>query len=334
MAFVKDGPTIRFSQVCWQKMWQLVHTCKIEISWMMILATEEERKAAGVTEPYYFSDVYVVDQECDGTNTDMEEGAVGELVNQLMNENIDPGRLKGYGHSHVNMGVSPSGKDETCFERLQLEPLVSIILNKKGEVYLRLDQWEPFRHSYKCDYVVDQIQLIPDDWGQQMIDKHVTKLKPKVNYIGYTNNTSKFKRFGSNNVVSSNSYYGNWDYENGHAGYTWSHAGAVEEDDNDDLEPDTDKRLSLPAEYDLLHDSYEEGVIDINDVLTYYAKVEGGEMSLQDMELELTERLVDEDEKPKSKKELLEDPFGVADYVEFCDDDDEEDEVQAVGASA
>ena len=330
MAFVKNGPTIRFSQVCWQKMWALVHACDIEISWMMILATEEERKAAGATEPYYFSDVYVVDQECDGTNTDMEEGAVGELVNQLMNENIDPGRLKGYGHSHVNMGVSPSGKDEQCFERLQLEPLISIILNKKGEMYLRLDQWEPFRHSYECDYIVDEVQMIADEWGKDMVKKHVTKLKPKVKYTGWNKGKSNVKKFGSNNVVSANSHYSDWDYGGHQSGYTWAYGKS---DEKDELEPETDKRLAMAPEFDLLHEAYEDGVIDINDVLTYYSKVESGEMTVLDMDSEITERMCEEDE-PKSKADILADPFGVADYVEFCDDDDEEEETQVVGARA
>tara|TARA_Y100000114_G_scaffold157313_1_gene189589 strand:+ start:7719 stop:8711 length:993 start_codon:yes stop_codon:yes gene_type:complete len=307
MAFIDNGPTIRFSQLAWQKMWALCHACDSEISWLGIISTDEEKDAAGVEEPYYFTDVYVVEQECDGTNTDMSETAVGDLVNTLMNEGIDPGRIKLWGHTHPTFSTEFSGKDEACIEKLQLEPLVSIILNKKGEVNLRLDQWEPFRHSFKCDYIVDEVQLLPDGWGASMVKEYVKPIKrPMVKY--------SFNPKNSKNSVKSTSAYGWYDdidnYSWGAARYTNGKKSEPELVEFDSAEDDERLSLFLPPELHVLQESFEDNIITLDELLTFHAKWYAHEMS---------------------EKEIEEDIFsmyGAPNRIE--DDDDDEEDINTV----
>lgn len=277
MAFIDNGPTIRFSQIAWQKMWSLCHACDSEISWLGIISTDEEKTAAGVTEPYYFTDIYVVEQECDGTNTDMSETAVGDLVNTLMNENIDPGRIKLWGHTHPTFSTDFSGKDEACIERLQLEPLVSIILNKKGEVNLRLDQWEPFRHSYECDYVVDEVQLLPEGWGESMVKEYVKPIKRPVVKYSFNNKTTKKpnKGYGWYDDVDNYSWGGGY-YINGKK----QEPKLVEREDSYDERME----LFLPPELGVLQESFEDNIITLDELLTYHAKWYAHEVSAKEIE--------------------------------------------------
>jgi len=263
-------------------MQQLVDACNIEISWFMITATDEEKALAGVTEDFYFTDVYVVDQECSGVKSDMDDDAVNKLCNELLNMGIDPSRCKGWGHSHVNMAVAHSGTDEATVERLQLEPLISIIMNKKGDVNLRCDQWEPWRSSWTCNYVIDQIQLIPDSWGKDMVDKHVRIEKPTV--MKWAGNKSKSKY--------NSSYYGwhgGWDDFKDTSSKDPKHYTAKEMPPPDEDEGWIDdveflKGLQLPDELAMLQECFESRDIDINELVTLYAEWHAKEISTSELE--------------------------------------------------
>ena len=308
MAFVKTGPSVCFSQICWQKMWALVHACDIEISWFMIQASDEEKDLAGVAEDFYFSDVRVVDQVCSGVKSDMKDDAVHSLVNSLLDEGIEPHRANGWGHSHVKMAVGFSGTDEATVERLQLEPLISIILNKDGDVNLRCDQWEPWRHSFEIDdYRVEDIQMIPDDWGKTMVKQHVEKevLKvPKKLNKKHGGVKGHSQRSDWNNHTHS---WGDWrSYYDGY--------------DPTPKEPVVKEVLSLGEGFELLEDLYDDGDISINDVVAYYTAVKKNETTILEMEDELLKLCSydkpEEEEPKKSLEDVIEDPFGFEEYPE------------------
>ena len=299
MAFVKDGPSVQFSLLCWQKMWALVHACDIEISWFMYSATDEEKEQAGITADFYFTDVYVVNQICSGVKSDMVGTAVGDLCSQLLDEGKDPSLLNGFGHSHVNMGVSPSGTDEATFERLQSDPLISIILNKKGEVYLRCDTWEPWRHSYLCSYSVDDIPLISESWGKEMVKEHVEKEKPiQMTHKGWSYKSplsSSKKSFGG---------YGGYGYEQWD-GFDY---GEVKSNTDDIAEvtflDDIDDTIRLDKEFYLLEECYRDGVVNINEVLDLYKSVSIGEMTIPEMEDLLNQYFGEASEKKDDTKDV------------------------------
>ena len=52
MAKVTTKPTVRLTQKAWQKIWALTDECKIEVSAMGHVATDEQREEWGITEKY------------------------------------------------------------------------------------------------------------------------------------------------------------------------------------------------------------------------------------------------------------------------------------------
>lgn len=273
---VQTGPTILFSSVAWQKQWALVRACKIEISWFGYCMPEAKMKELGIDANFYVEDIYVVDQECTGVKSDMLPNAVSDLCVKLKEEGKDPSRLKLWGHSHVEMDTGFSGTDEATIEALQLEPLISVVLNKRGDVNIRVDQWEPWRHSFSCDYEVEEVQLIGSEWGSDMVEAHVSRPIHKYRK-GFPSSVGKN---GSVTKSASMAWGDQWDSD-----YMWSSyqppvkAKKVAARDYVELSPipadnnyvevmeQAINDLELPSEIQFLEEMFIAGRVSINDLL-------------------------------------------------------------------
>tara|TARA_B100000886_G_scaffold263633_1_gene188205 strand:- start:1484 stop:2368 length:885 start_codon:yes stop_codon:yes gene_type:complete len=244
----------------------LVDACDIEICWHMLAASDEEkeRSPVGSKAAVYLTDVYIGSQECDAVNADTFPNTVNEVCEQLINEGIDPSRLIGHGHSHVNMCVQPSGKDEDNWEVLELEPLIAVIMNKKGDIYVRMDTFEDpkipgsFRHSYICSYEVESIQMIPDDWGENMVDEHVTIIKKAPVKTGWSGN------------------------------YNWANypRTVVSKPKSEAVEVEVEIReeLNLPKKLSLLQEVYDSGDATLQEVVDYLTAFASQTMSVLEIE--------------------------------------------------
>lgn len=99
-------------------------------------------------------EVYILEQECTGSDTELDPEAISKLMMEILQADKDPAKLKFWWHSHVNMGCFWSGTDDECAETLSSEFAFSTVVNKKGESKTRLDLYEPFRIT------VDNIRLL------------------------------------------------------------------------------------------------------------------------------------------------------------------------------
>lgn len=105
----------------------LVQKSPQEIGWLGTVQTLQNG--------YLVDRIYVPKQQVTHTETDIDEGAMAALAEEMFAAGIDPGTLFYWGHSHVNMGVSPSGQDERQVrEYLDNCPIfIREIRNKRGE---------------------------------------------------------------------------------------------------------------------------------------------------------------------------------------------------------
>lgn len=133
-----NKPIIYFSMEAWIKMIQLVKDCDKEIAWQ---ATVEKRKFKNKENSkdfyYYIKQVFVYPQKVTGTFVDTDEVKYAEWSLQLEDEVYN--NLRFQGHSHVNMGVTPSATDLNTYQNF-LDQLskddfyIFMILNKRNEV--------------------------------------------------------------------------------------------------------------------------------------------------------------------------------------------------------
>ena len=99
-------------------------------------------------------EVYILEQECSGSDTDIDTEAIAKLMTELLQDGKDPAKLKFWWHSHVNMSCFWSSTDDECAETLSNEFAFSTVVNKKGESKTRLDLYDPFRIT------IDNVSLV------------------------------------------------------------------------------------------------------------------------------------------------------------------------------
>lgn len=100
---VDERATVYFKPVAWTKMCQLIHGFDTEVGWHGIA-----KKLNGKHE-YLIEDILIYPQEVSGVTVEMDEDDYDPWLVSLTENEFNNLRMQG--HSHVNMGVSPSGTD-------------------------------------------------------------------------------------------------------------------------------------------------------------------------------------------------------------------------------
>jgi len=126
----KDTPTPRvlYTPEVWSIIQLAIAHCEVEIGWLGLVRKHNETD-------YLVYDVFIPKQTVSHTETDIDESAMSALANEIFAAGEDPGNLYYWGHSHVNMGVQPSGQDEeqVAIYLDSLPVLIRGIYNKRGE---------------------------------------------------------------------------------------------------------------------------------------------------------------------------------------------------------
>jgi hypothetical protein len=101
----EKAPTVFYDVLVLEQIKHIVEKCPKEVGWWGLVEVMNDGN-------YLITDIYVPKQTVSGSETDISPEAMGELAMQIINEGKDPAKLYYWGHSHVNMGVNPSGQDE------------------------------------------------------------------------------------------------------------------------------------------------------------------------------------------------------------------------------
>lgn len=134
---IQRKATLQFTEIAWLKMQTLVREFDKEVAWHGIAKRGDEEGK----DSYIISDILVYPQEVTGAtvNTDQEK-----YQTWLMNHEDEVfNNIRMQGHSHVNMGTSPSGVDTSLYDRIleQLEDdmfYIFLIWNKRGDKTIKI----------------------------------------------------------------------------------------------------------------------------------------------------------------------------------------------------
>ncbi len=162
MAFKKE---IVLSSESYAKICNWVDLCSKEISGLGTIEIREDS--------IYVDQVYLLDQEVTGADTDIDSVAIAKLLGNLPKSSKN--RLRFWWHSHVNMGVFWSGTDETCIKALRGEGFIlSIVFNKKGEYKARIDfDSEEFHAKFDdLEMYVETPKEVMDEFKQEILDEY------------------------------------------------------------------------------------------------------------------------------------------------------------------
>lgn len=135
--YIARKAVLYFTEKAWLKMQTLIREFDKEVAWHGIAYRGEDASK----DEYYINDILVYPQEVTGAtvNTDQEK-----YETWLMSQEDEVfNNIRMQGHSHVNMGTTPSGVDVTHQEKIldQLEDdmfYIFVIWNKRGEKTIKI----------------------------------------------------------------------------------------------------------------------------------------------------------------------------------------------------
>ncbi len=160
--------TLRITDEAWQKIKALVAACDKEIAWHGTVTKD------GTT--YTIEDIIVFPQSVTGSTVTSDETEYSMWLMQQPNEIFN--KLRFHGHSHVNMGVSPSGVDLTyqqdIIKNLQ-DFYIFAIFNKKGSNWCAIYDVEDNIVYEDDDIILDTPEFQTDAWAKEQIEQFVAE---------------------------------------------------------------------------------------------------------------------------------------------------------------
>lgn len=134
VSYVRAMPTTYFSLEAMEKMRIIVDACPEEVSWLGTVDAVEG--------DFMVTDIFLLEQEVGPAHTEMSTSGLEKLTLQLLqlpNGAELVNKLKFWGHSHVNMGTTPSSTDrETVdlWEKNGHDFMIRAIVNKSPRMQL------------------------------------------------------------------------------------------------------------------------------------------------------------------------------------------------------
>lgn len=130
--------TLYFTEMAWLKMQTLIKEFEKEVAWHGVAKRGDDPKK----DEYYITDILVYPQEVSGASVEMDVSEYDKWIR----DNYDDNRffhIAMQGHSHVNMGTSPSSVD-LAHQEVILNQLtdnmfyIFVIWNKQGDKNIKI----------------------------------------------------------------------------------------------------------------------------------------------------------------------------------------------------
>lgn len=131
-------PVILIDEVALNKMFLYVSECPDEIGWLGTATHDDSENT------YSIHDVYLFKQQVHATTTEIKPEGLELFATEILQEPNGVeiwNNIRMWGHSHVNMGLTPSAQDNKQmqeFSEIGQEWFIRLIANKKGELCVDL----------------------------------------------------------------------------------------------------------------------------------------------------------------------------------------------------
>ncbi len=198
--------TITFSEKAWMKIFALVHTYSTEVEWHGVV----ERTAA---DAFYIKDVLIFPHKVTGATVISDQTEYEKWLDTLDNETFNA--LRFHGHSHVNMGVTPSNVDMTYRHNIlnnfgtpsATSDLfyIFLIFNKKGDISGEIYDLQN-NALYSKSTNTDEINIVVEDcdWLTDFLDeaKRVVTESYSYNNTGFGSGGYNGSSYGGTTTVT------------------------------------------------------------------------------------------------------------------------------------
>lgn len=177
-----------FDPVVYQKIMHWVNKSTVEISGLGKIQMTEDGDIV-------VTSAILVEQENAAASTDMKPEAVAKAMFHMKDE---PGELRFWWHSHVNMPVFWSGTDTDTMKKLGDHGwFVSTVFNKRNETRTAIYQKKPYRifkDEIKTALWAPTPAALTDEWDKEFLEK--CKTKTYESYKSSATTASQYDGYG------------------------------------------------------------------------------------------------------------------------------------------
>ena len=175
---MQPTPKVAFTQEALDKMGAYVGLMDREIGWLSTV----ERDGAH----FLVTDCYLFGQAVHATTTEIDPEKLAELIHEILQQDPENGveivnSMKCWGHSHVNMGTSPSGQDDRQMEdfgKTVDDYMIRVIANKRGHV--RVDVWD-----YENGLIFEDLPwTVAEEEDTDTLNAVADEIEDKVTHLG------------------------------------------------------------------------------------------------------------------------------------------------------
>lgn len=190
---IDEKVKITFSQIADEKMQALIQECSKEIAWKGIVERQGDKE-------FFIEDIIMFPQKVTSSTVETDDDTFSNWITErVMNNEID--KIRFHGHSHVNMGVSPSTVD-TSYQETILSDIKDFyifgIFNKKEDWWFNVYDVENNILYEKDDIEYYYNQAPAKEWAKDSIKKYV-KEQTYNYYGGYYGRNSKWNSTSNKN---------------------------------------------------------------------------------------------------------------------------------------
>lgn len=182
---------LKFTEIAWLKMQTLIQNFDKEVAWHGVVLR-------GDNDEYIVKDILVYPQKVEAATVESDDEKYPLWYGQLVDQPEVFNNLRLQGHSHVNMGVTPSSTDLAYYKELLADVpedsfYVFIIMNKKGDKTIKIYD---FVSNILFETADVDVSIIDEGHGldqflkdaKDFVKPAVHNTQPKYNYGNYNNN--------------------------------------------------------------------------------------------------------------------------------------------------
>ena len=193
---VKDMPRVLISRAAYNAMWHYVDIASQEIGWLGTCCRQGN--------DFLIEEVFLFKQEVSHVSTEITADGLAEMAQELISSRPDGvevcNSLRFWGHSHVNMGTSPSGQDDSqmdVFQESRHSFFVRAILNKQGRMEFTIYLYES---GVK---IVDAEWQIHEPADQNLREGIEAEFKAKISQARYGYAGLGYDQYNGDRVIGS-----------------------------------------------------------------------------------------------------------------------------------
>ena len=190
----EEKATVVYSQLAYAKQTRLINEFSTEVAWNGIVRRDPQDLSR-----FYIEDIIIFPQKVTGATVTPDQKEYDSWLMSLPQDHFDNCRF--HGHSHVNMGTTPSGTDDTCQKQIlgrldgdgltetEREKVIAemgernfyifMIWNKRGEHSARI--YDLYTNTF---YEGKEIDIVVE--GFEELNDFVNEAKKKVTTQYYT----------------------------------------------------------------------------------------------------------------------------------------------------